>query len=101
MSHLLHLLRTATPAERAEALAVLAGEALRGRGGPVAVQDAAAHTVGYLTAELNAAATLPLPAFSEDELTELRRRAANPQEGIPVEEFIRRLDAAAGADTPR
>lgn len=100
MSRLLQMLTTATPAERAEALAVLAGDALRG-GGPVAVQDTASHTVGYLTSEVSAAAALPLPAFSEEERAELRRRAANPQEGIPVEEFIRRFDAGAGEGTPR
>jgi hypothetical protein len=101
MSHLLHALRSATPTERAEALAVLVGDALQGRCGPVAVQNAAAHTVGYLTPELSAAATLPLPAFTDEELAELRRRAANPQEGIPVEEFILRFDAATAEGKPR
>lgn len=101
MSTLLHTLNSATAAERAEALAFLVGDALRGRGGPVAVQDATSHTVGYLTPELSAAATLPLPAFSEAELAELRRRAANPQEAIPVEEFIRRFDVATAEGTPR
>lgn len=101
MSHLIQALTTATPAERAEALALLVCEALRGRSEPVVVQDSSAQTVGYLTADLNAAAALPLPAFSVDELAELQRRAANPQEGIPVEEFIRRFDAASDADTPR
>ena len=101
MSHLMTTLRAATPAERAEALAVLVGEALHGRGGPVAVRDAAANTVGYLSAEVNAAAALPLPPFSEVELAELRRRAGSPQEGIPVEQFIRRFDAATGEGKPR
>ncbi len=98
MSQLLDLIRTSTPEERSHALAELVERALADSGNaPVAVQDAATRTVGYLAPEVNAAAVLPFPRLSAEEVTELRRRAANPQESIPVEEFIRRLDATAGA----
>jgi hypothetical protein len=100
MPHLLDLIRTWTPEERSLALAELVGQELAKSGNvPVAVRDGAARTVGYLTTEVNAAAVLPFPTFSDAELTELRRRAANPQESLPVDEFIRRFDAAA--DAPR
>jgi hypothetical protein len=96
MSRLLELIRESSPAERAEALAVLVNDQLLANAGPVAVRDAAARTVGYLTPEVNAAAVLPFPSFTDDEIAELRRRAANPHESIPVEEFIRRFDAVIG-----
>ena len=98
MSQLLHLIRTCTPEERSLALAELVGQELAKSGNvPVAVQDGTSRTVGYLTTEVNAAAVLPFPKFTTDELAELRRRAANPQESVPVDEFIRRLDAATDA----
>jgi hypothetical protein len=101
MSQLLNLIRTSTPEERAAALAELVGQELGTAGStPVAVR-AADRTVGYLTPTVNAAATLPLPEFTVAELEELRRRAANPHESIPVDEFIRRFDEAAGEGTPR
>lgn len=97
MSQLLELIRTSTPEERSLALAELVGEALAHSGrSPVAVRDATARTVGYLTPEVNAAAVLPFPELTADEVAELRRRAANPHEAVSVDEFTRRLDAAAG-----
>lgn len=102
MPSLLELIRTSSPEERAAALAELVGATLAANAGkPIAVCDAQAHTVGYLSSTLNAAATLPLPDWTEEELAELRRRAANPQEAIPVEEFIRRFDAATAEVPPR
>ena len=94
MSRLLELIRVSSPEERAEALAALASDTLATNRGPVAIRDAAARTVGYLSADVNAAATLPFPDFTPEEVTDLRRRAANPQAGVSVEEFIRQFDAA-------
>ena len=93
MSALLELIRTSTPAERAEALTELTRRALAGADGPVAILDEHRNAVGYLSAEVDATGVPPLPPFSEEELIELRRRAAHPEEAIPVEEFIRRMDA--------
>jgi hypothetical protein len=96
MASLIELIRTSTPEERAAALAELVGAALARHGNtPVAVQDAADRTIGYLSATVNAAATLPLPEWTAEELAEIRRRAANPQDAISFDEFIRRLDAAS------
>lgn len=102
MASLLEMIRKSSPEERAAALAELVGAALATTGGkPVAVCDAHSHAVGYLSSEVNAAATLPLPDWTEEELAEIRRRAANPQEAISFDEFIRRLDAATDAATRR
>ena len=102
MASLLELIRTSTPEERAAALAELAGAALSSAGGvPVAVCGPDTRTVAYLSSTVNAAATLPLPDWTEDELAEIRRRAANPQEAISFDEFILRLDATTAEGTPR
>lgn len=101
VSQLLDLIRGSSPQERAEALAVLAREALAASGGPVAVRDTDSQTVGYLASELNAAAVLPFPKLSDAEVAELRLRAANPHESIPVEEFIRRFDSASNEGKSR
>jgi hypothetical protein len=102
MASLLELIRTSTPQERAAALAELVGAALAANGGqPVAVCDARSRTIGYLSSEVNAAATLPLPAWTEEEVAEIRRRLDNPRDGISVEEFIRRFEAASAEEKPR
>ncbi len=99
MPSLAELIRTSTPAERAAALAELVGVTLAASGGvPVAVCDARSQTIGYLSSTVNAAAILPLPEWTEDELAELRRRTDNPQEAIPFDEFIRRWDAVVAEE---
>ena len=102
MATLLEMIRTSSPEERAAVLAELVGAALARHGNtPVAVTDASDRTIGYLSSEVNAAATLPLPDWTEEEKAELRRRIANPQGGISVEEFIRRFEAASAEEKPR
>jgi hypothetical protein len=102
MASLIEMIRASTPEERAAVLAELVGATLAASAGkPVAVCDARSHTVGYLSSEVNAAATLPLPNWSEEELAELGRRAAKPHEAIPFDEFIRRLDAVTAEGPAR
>ena len=102
MASLIEMIRTSTPEEQAAALAELVGAALARHGNtPVAVCDASDRTIGYLSSTVNAAATLPLPDWTEEELAEIRRRAANPQEAISFDDFIRRLDASSAEATKR
>lgn len=97
MSALLELIRTSSPAERAEALVELSRRALSKADGPVAIVDEHDRTLGYLSAELNAACTLPIRKLTPERFAELRRRAEHPEESIPAEEFIRLLEADISA----
>ena len=65
MSALLELIRTSTPAERAEALLELCRCALANATGPVAIVDAHGKIVAYLSAEVNPACTLPIRMLDE------------------------------------
>jgi hypothetical protein len=102
MPSLVELIRASTPQEQAAALAELVGVTLARSGGvPVAVCDARSRTIGYLSTTVNAAATLPLPNWTEEELAELRRRIDNPRNGLSVEEFIRRFEAETAEEKLR
>lgn len=96
MSALLELIRTSTPAERAEALAELSRHALANADGPVAIVDEHRKAVADLSAEVDAAAVFPFRKLTPEHLAELRRRAEHPEEAIPAEEFIRLLEAEMG-----
>jgi len=97
MTALIDLVRAANPRERVALFAELSREALAGADGPVAVVDEQSRTVGYLTAEVNAASTLPTRTLSPEYLAELRRRAEHPEESVPADEFIRQIEADIAA----
>ncbi len=101
MSALLELIRTSSPAERAQALVELSRDALANAAGPVAIVDEHRKAVAYLSSEADATAVFPFRKLTPEHLGELRRRADHPEEAIPAEEFIRLLEGEISKGTGR
>jgi hypothetical protein len=88
---LLTALRESTTAEKRRAFAELAKEFLADGTGVVPIQDEQAKTVGYLTPFRGLEFIPTDPAW----LAEMERRAKNPGKTYSVEEFLKKLNAAA------